>query len=176
MIGKIILFILFGALIVYVGTGTRVDILHTHTSSALSATAPDFLWQSIDGTVHTLEEFKGRPVVLHFWASWCKPCRTEFPALIEAANQVGKQIVFLTISSDETKKAAEQFISAYKSKAPSNVYYAFDPKRTLTYDIFQTTAYPETILMDSIHHLRHKFSGAVDWNSDEAQNYLRQLQ
>ncbi len=141
--------------------------------------AMDFRWQSLDGKEHTLSQLAGRPVVIHFWASWCAPCRTEFPKLLQASTRVKEGTVFLTISSDEDKAKAQQFIrkslAVAKIKGSIPVYYAFDPTQSIAFDTFQTVQYPETVFLDSGHHLRRKIAGVVDWDSAVVHGYLSEL-
>ena len=60
--------------------------------------ATDFTLKTMDGNDFTLSSQKGKVVVLDFWASWCAPCREEFPFLVELANQ-NKDNAFLTVLS-----------------------------------------------------------------------------
>jgi cytochrome c biogenesis protein CcmG, thiol:disulfide interchange protein DsbE len=139
---------------------------------------PDFTWRDFDSNIHTLKELSGKVVVLHFWASWCGPCRTEFPALLMAAQILEKDAVFLAISGDEDDMPARKFVAAAKSATgvrPDNVLYGFDPMKTVIFDVFQTTAFPETIIIDSQGIMRKKLAGAQQWSSPEIINYIRDL-
>ena len=60
-----------------------------------------FTLTDVDGNPVALDQFAGRPIVVNFWASWCGPCRIEFPHLQEAANQYGDDVVFLAINQQE---------------------------------------------------------------------------
>jgi cytochrome c biogenesis protein CcmG/thiol:disulfide interchange protein DsbE len=55
--------------------------------------APDFRLRDISGKVYTLASFKGKPVVITFWASWCPICRAEFPKLHQLAQEYQEQVV-----------------------------------------------------------------------------------
>ena len=63
--------------------------------------APDFVTQTIDGTPVALRNYRGRPVVLNFWATWCAPCRQELP-ILQAAYEAyqEKGLVVLAVSQD----------------------------------------------------------------------------
>ena len=67
------------------------------SSEALTA-APDFTVQEADGTVHKLSEYKGKPIVLNFWASWCGPCRAEMPEFNEVYKERGTEVQFLMVN------------------------------------------------------------------------------
>jgi len=70
------------------------------TSSRIGAQAPDFVWVRPTGETTRLSALRGTPVVLNFWATWCKPCLAEMPRL-EAAARANPDVRFLEIDLDE---------------------------------------------------------------------------
>jgi len=76
--------------------------------------APDFTAQDWDGNEVSLSDFKGKPVILNFWASWCGPCQSEMPEFDEAYQTYGQDIHFLMVNltdgSRETVEGAKAFI------------------------------------------------------------------
>lgn len=93
-----------------------------------SGPAPGWTLPSLrDTSAHvTLAQFKGRPVVINFWASWCPPCRKEMPALAATARRVGANVAFVGIDTNDERGAALAFA------AKTGVAYplAFDPHAT----------------------------------------------
>lgn len=145
----------------------------TNTSNAFNA--PDFNWQDMKNQNHILHDHKGKVVVLHFWASWCAPCRTEFPSLMKAVSQQ-PDVIFLAISSDSDRNKAEKFLQDMgAAQPPANLFLALDSQKKITYDLFMTSAYPETIILDKNHRLRRKIPNSVEWQSADIQNYLKKL-
>lgn len=134
-------------------------------------TVPDFHWTDFDGKRHDIKELTGHTVIIHFWATWCGPCRQEFPELLQASKSVGNNVIFLTISGDETKLIAQKFIAhaqeATGTKDATNVLYAFDPNKTISFDTFQTDVYPESIVVDPKQNMQRKFAGTVNWNNPD---------
>lgn len=65
--------------------------------------APDFSLPDMDGIMHSLAEFKGKIVVLNFWASWCPDCRREIPDVKALYKKYGSKAVFVGISFDKSK-------------------------------------------------------------------------
>jgi cytochrome c biogenesis protein CcmG, thiol:disulfide interchange protein DsbE len=70
-----------------------------------------------------LEELHGYPVVVNKWASWCHPCRSEFPLFQRVAAAEGKQVAFLAVDSLDSKDGARRFLERYPVPYPSY----FDP-------------------------------------------------
>ena len=66
-----------------------------------------------------LEELRGTPVVVNKWASWCGPCRFEFPWFQSLAEKRGGEIAFLGVNSNDSSGAAEQFLSELPLPYPS---------------------------------------------------------
>jgi cytochrome c biogenesis protein CcmG, thiol:disulfide interchange protein DsbE len=73
----------------------------------VGALAPDFEWNAPDGSTRTLASLRGKVVVVNFWATWCKPCRTEMPLLNSVAR--GSDAAFLAIDLQEDGARARSF-------------------------------------------------------------------
>lgn len=76
--------------------------------------APDFRLRDMAGKVYTLASFKGKPVVITFWASWCPICRAEFPKLHQLAQEY--QVPFVVISREP--RDTEQVVRDYMKNYP----------------------------------------------------------
>ena len=87
---------------------------------------------------------KGYPVVANKWASWCDPCRQEFPYFQEAAKKHGKEIAFLGIDGQDDRESAREFLDKFPVPFPS----FFDPDRDITSEIGATIGYPTTTFYD----------------------------
>jgi peroxiredoxin len=81
------------------------------TSSAAGAkrAAPDFTLPDLNGTQVSLSQFRGQPVVVNFWATWCPPCREEIPRLADAYQREKDGVVFIAIS-DEPADVVGSFV------------------------------------------------------------------
>lgn len=136
--------------------------------------APDFTYRGFDGVEHRLLDLAGRSVVLHFWASWCAPCRLEFPALLAAARELGDAVIVLAISTDTDRTKAEKFLREVGADhPPENLRIAFDPQQKIAYDVFMTAVYPESIILDAQLRMRRKIPGPTDWAAPELRQQLR---
>lgn len=70
----------------------------------------DFTLSTLDGNEQvSLEDFRGKVVVLNFWASWCDPCIEEMPMLVQASQEYGDEVVFLGINVWDTEEDATAF-------------------------------------------------------------------
>ena len=132
---------------------------------------PEFSWTDLENTKHSIKELSGKVVVLHFWATWCAPCRSEFPRLLKSAATVGNNVVFLTLSVDDSTEIVKTFIHNAEEKAgvktSANVMHAVDLEKKIAFDLFQTSAFPETIIIDTHQNMRRKYIGGVAWNNPE---------
>ena len=80
------------------------------TAQMKSGTAPDFTLQSLNGKTIRLSDFRGKAVVLNFWATWCAPCKIEMPWFVDLQKQYGPAgVQFLGVAMDDasTKEIAE---------------------------------------------------------------------
>lgn len=76
--------------------------------------APDFTLTSLDGKKVSLSDFRGKPVVIDFWASWCPDCRKDAPVMVELHRQFAdKGIVFLGVSFDTNRESWAAAVKKY---------------------------------------------------------------
>ena len=76
--------------------------------------APDFELQNLDGKSVSLSSFRGRPVLMNFWATWCVPCAEEMPFLQEIHDEwTSKGLVFLSIDTGEDATKASGYMQRY---------------------------------------------------------------
>lgn len=110
-----------------------------------------------EGTV-SLSDFKGKPVVLNFWASWCGPCKDEGPVLAAAERKWRDQdVVFLGVDSEDTRQAALEFEQAFGIEYDS----AFDEQGELEAK-YGVLGFPETFFIDRQGKIHGKYVGPID--------------
>ena len=91
------------------------DTVGDTTEEEHSSEAPDFTVYDVEGKEVHLSDYRGKPVVLNFWASWCGPCKSEMPDFEEAFLECGDQIQFMMINltdgTQETMESASALIT-----------------------------------------------------------------
>jgi thiol-disulfide isomerase/thioredoxin len=121
------------------------------------------------GHAVSLDQFRGKVVVLNFWASWCPPCLEEFPSLAQLQQQM-PGIVVLAISFDQDPAAYRQYV--LDNHLGVRTLLDTSQRSNLA---FGTTRPPETFILDRSGVVRRKFIGAQDWVSPEITGYLQHL-
>lgn len=135
----------------------------------IGETAPDFTVTDSDRTV-TLSQFRGKPVLLNFWASWCQPCVAEMPSLVQLQQQMGDKVTILAVDVDSDQNAYKQFVRDHNI----DLLTVWDPKQQAN-ALYGTFKFPETYIISPDGKILRKFIGAVDWTSPEIVGYLNQL-
>jgi thiol-disulfide isomerase/thioredoxin len=119
--------------------------------------------QGIDGSTSTFSDFKGKPLIINIWASWCGPCRAEMGSLERLAQSYnGKEFNVIGISTDDYLTAATAFVKqtriTFKNYIDSKLYFE---------NMLGATTIPLTILVDGKGRILEKVRGAYEWDSPE---------
>ena len=132
-------------------------------------TAPEFRVQDEDRTV-ALSDFRGKVVVLTFWASWCPPCIEETPSMIAMQERLRGRVTILAVSTDETREGYLKYLREQKT----NFLTVRDAAKNSS-TLYGTFGYPETYIIDAHGVIRRKFIGPVEWTKPDIIQYLEGL-
>ncbi len=130
--------------------------------------APDFTIADGSTSIH-LANYRGKVVLLNFWASWCGPCIVELPSL-EQFHREHPEYPILAVSIDEDADAYKRFV------ADRHVDFLTvrDPEENAA-KLYKTTGWPETFVIDRNGVVRRRFIGATDWTDPEIMRFLKTL-
>ena len=152
---------------------------HGSKPSSIGKVAPDFTVQDSDRSV-SLSQYRGKIVVLNFWATWCPPCVEEMPSLVQMQKQFqGKDVTVLAVSVDDDPDSYHKFLKDHAvdlltvrdpggPKTDQGVNAAVASR-------YGTFKFPESYIIDRNGIIRRKFIGAIDWNQQEIVEYLTRL-
>jgi cytochrome c biogenesis protein CcmG, thiol:disulfide interchange protein DsbE len=113
--------------------------------AALRDQANELLPGGVEAVEQRLAELDGTPVVINKWASWCGPCRFEFPFFQEQAAQRGDEIAFLGLLSDDSEDGGRTFLEELPLPYPSYV----DPDQEIAESLDAHREFPATVFIDA---------------------------
>jgi thiol-disulfide isomerase/thioredoxin len=122
--------------------------------------APDFTVHDLEGNAHKLSDFRGKPVLLNFWASWCGPCQMEMPDFQEKYRELEGEVIFLMINmttGGETVQSAWEFIREKGYTFP--VFYDTKGSAANAYSVYSL---PTTFFIDAQGNGVARAVGAID--------------
>ena len=120
--------------------------------------------QGLSGPAKNLSAFRGKPLVINVWASWCGPCREEMGSLERLARRYGgKQFNVIGISTDDYRDRAAGFL-----QRSNTTFSNFIDSKLLMENMLGAAQIPLTLLVDAQGRVLGKFYGAKQWDSPEA--------
>ncbi len=130
----------------------------------IGGTLREATMQGLDGPQRKLSEFRGRPMIINVWASWCGPCRQEMGSLTRLArSKLGKQVTMIGISTDDYPNAAKAFVRQAKTG-----FNHFIDRQLEMETMLGAGHLPLTLLIDAQGRVLDKYYGAQEWDSPEA--------
>ena len=143
-----------------------MSAFYYYTKPSTGDIAPNFSLKSVEGNTYTLDEFKGSPVLLHFFATWCGYCDEEFKTLVPMYKSLkGKGLIVLAVSEDgeDMEDVLRTFIKDRNIDFP--VLMDIDGKVA---DIYHSAGLPESIFISPDGIIMQRVPGAMNWMTDDA--------
>jgi cytochrome c biogenesis protein CcmG, thiol:disulfide interchange protein DsbE len=119
--------------------------------------APNFTLPTIEGATFSLSDYRGRPVVLNFWATWCPPCRAEMPHFQDASVKYDGRVAVIGVDQGESLSLVSDFAAGFRISYP--LLLDVDSRINQQYGV---TSLPTTLFIDSHGIIRETFSGIIN--------------
>ena len=140
----------------------RLDRSHAGTS------APDIVFEDPSGQPARMADFRGRPVLVNLWATWCAPCVVEMPSLDALARREGDSLVVLALSQDFERGKVSEFFARHRFR---ELEPYIDGEMRFMSSLGIGTL-PTTILYNAEGKEVWRMTGLADWQSDRSARLL----
>jgi thiol-disulfide isomerase/thioredoxin len=135
------------------------------------APAPELKAHDLAGASRTLADYRGRVVLLNFWASWCPPCLREMPSLERLrVKMAGRPLEIVALASAEAQADVDPYLARMKLGFP----VLLDPDGTNTRR-WRVFALPTSFLLDAEGRVRYVLTGPTEWDEGEALAVIESL-
>ena len=152
----------------------EVLISRLFNAQVVDLPAPDFTVKRLDGKPLRLSELRGKVVFVNFWATWCAPCRDEYPDLQAMAEELkGLPLEMVAVSADEGFAEINEFLGSQRPPRPT-MTIALDPSKTVSH-LYGTEKFPESYVIDAKGRIRLRFISVQPWKDERIQRYLEWL-
>jgi thiol-disulfide isomerase/thioredoxin len=132
---------------------------------------PPLALKDLQGQQHSLEDYRGKVVLVNFWASWCHPCLQEIPELISLSeNLADSPFAILAVNVGEEQRKLPAFVK----KMDEHMVILMDPE-SAAFKNWQGIGLPSTFVLDGNGRIHYEAYGPVDWDGDHVVDTLRQL-
>lgn len=135
---------------------------------------PSFTRQNLDGGSVSLDKYKGKVVIVNFWASWCAPCIEEIPSLIKLVDHYDGRVQLVAVSGDSSRKDIDIFMKSFKGMANKNIEVVWDEDKSLM-ALYGVERLPESYIAYPDHKLAKKIIGTINWFTNDSIEYVDSL-
>lgn len=125
--------------------------------------APDFTLMDIDGEVVSLSDFRGKNVILNFWATWCPPCKAEMPHMQKFWEHFNEKTVILAVNLTSTEMSEQDVLDFANNYSLTFPIVLDEQGETMRH--YRIAAYPTSYVIDTGGIIREKFEGAVSYDT-----------
>jgi len=133
--------------------------------------APELVLQALDGPAHRLADYRGRVVLVNFWATWCEPCRDEMPSMQRLKEKLaGRPFAVLAVNLDEPEARIRTFLSRMKV----DFTVLLDPGRAAAKS-WNARILPASYLVGPDGRIRYSVVGELDWGHERVVGRITEL-
>ncbi len=157
----------FGAFVVIVAIAVGAFFYYESTVPATvreGSPAPDFSLPLLKGGTARLSDYRGKVVLINVWATWCDPCKQEMPSMEKLYQSLKGQPFEILASSVDARGATDVTPFAYKYGLTFPIL--LDTGKKLP-DLFQTTGYPESFIIDKNGTMVKRVIGPLNWSNSQ---------
>lgn len=152
---------LFLLLTLLLGTPLYAAELMEYEGAAL----PDFSLTDMQGKSHTLSDYRGKVVMVNFWATYCGPCIKEMPSMQRLKEKLGdRDFTILAVDMAEERSTVEAFLQKHDIKV--NFPILLDPEGDVV-EQWMITAVPTTFIIDPKGEIRYALFGGIEWDKPD---------
>ena len=135
------------------------------------AAAPALSLRDLEGRTHNLAAYRGKVLLVNFWATWCEPCRQEMPSIQRLRDKLGpKGLAVLAVNVDEPDARVRQFIKT----TGLDLTIVMDPNKTVTRN-WGVRYLPVSFIVGPDGRVRYRVVGDIDWDNETVVGTLSQL-
>jgi thiol-disulfide isomerase/thioredoxin len=135
-----------------------------------SGATPPLALRDLDGKEHKLADYKGKVVVLNFWATWCDPCREEMPAMQRLQDRLAGKLVILAVDYGEGPPRISEFLK----KVPVKFTVLLDRDMSAA-TAWKVKVLPTTLVIDPEQKVRFVAVGDVGWDTPAVESEIIKL-
>jgi len=152
-------------------TAAAASNIHTLTKVPGNPEAPEFNLEDQDGNFLKMSDYKGKVVIVNFWATWCPPCRKEMPSMQRAWEILQKEdIMMLAINVGEDSDQIFSFTAEYPVEFP----LIMDTDSSVVRQ-WKVRGLPTTYIVNPAGQIVYQAIGDREWDSEEIMNQIRKL-
>ena len=150
---------------------TNQDDSQADITASTTAIPADFnlMLMDEDGQTILLEDFKGKPIFMNMWATWCPPCIAEMPNINKLYKEIGSQVNFVMIALDDDFETAKAFNTRKGFDLP---IYTLQSRRP---PMYQSTTVPTTYVISADGQLMLTHKGMANYNTSKFKKFLEGL-
>lgn len=172
----LVMLVVVGATGYFIYSGNQqADVVATPAGGSIRAgqMAPDVELKTLSGEIVKLSQYRGKVVILNFWATWCPPCRAEMPSMEKLYRMFPNgELVMLAVNVEED---GAKTVPAFLAGNPHSFPILFDQgaKAQRTYGVFR---FPESFIIGPDGQVVDKVVGAIDWVDPQVVGFIKSLQ
>jgi peroxiredoxin len=132
--------------------------------------AAHFQLPDLDGNIHRLQDYRGKPIIINFWASWCPPCRKELPSMNRAWKKIKGEVAMIAINVGEDEETIKRFMQDY----PIDFQVLLD-KNVSSMQMWPINGLPTTFVVSPDGNIYYQAVGEREWDNEELLQKVKYL-